>query len=90
MLPWLARPEYSRAVPECRAQLKHRHPALANGMEAGNLELVETGNPKIFAFRRRKGSDQVRVIVNQAGRPATLSLQGTRPVSLPAWGWRID
>ncbi len=77
-------------MPECRAQLKHRHPALANGMEAGNLELVETGNPKIFAFRRRKGSDQVRVIVNQAGRPATLSLQGTRPVSLPAWGWRID
>ncbi len=69
--------------------LKHQHPALASGMEGGNLELIETGNPKIFAFRRIKGADRVTVTVNLGAAPVQAALPGLRPVTLPGWGWQI-
>ncbi|WP_225009386.1 alpha-amylase family glycosyl hydrolase [Novosphingobium percolationis] len=69
--------------------LKHGHPALESGMERGNLRLIETGNPKVFAFRRVKGKDRVTVAVNLSGAPARVTLRGIGAQSLKGWGWSI-
>ncbi len=69
--------------------LKHRHPALLSSMEPGNLQLIDTGNPKVFAFRRVAGKDRVRVVVNLSGLPTKVSLPGGRPLALAGWGWNI-
>jgi glycosidase len=71
-------------------KLKHRHAALASGMEAGNLELIDTGNAKVFAFLRRKGTDKVRVVVNLSAAPVSVALPGAGVVRLEGWGWRIS
>lgn len=70
--------------------LKHRHPALTSGMESGNLQLLDTGNPKVFAFRRIKGADRLTVIVNLSAAPVTIALPGSKPVSLTGWGWQVS
>jgi glycosidase len=71
-------------------RLKHRHPALSSAHTAGNMELIETGNPKVFAFRRIAGRDRVRVVVNLSAAPATVTLPGSRPLALAGWAWHID
>jgi glycosidase len=71
-------------------KLKHRHAALTSGMEAGNLELIDTGNPRVFAFSRSKGSDKVRVVVNLSAAPVSVALPGAGVVRLKGWGWRIN
>lgn len=70
-------------------QLKHRHPALASGMQGGNLEIIETGNAKIFAFRRAVPGDRVTVAVNLSAKPALVRVSGLGLVQLPGWGWKI-
>ena len=70
--------------------LKHAHPALASGMEPGNLDLIDTGNRQVFAFRRSKGNDHVRVVVNLSASPAHVTLPGAKALDLPAWGWSIE
>lgn len=69
--------------------LKHRHPALASGMEPGNLEIIDTGNPKVFAFRRAAMGDRVTVVVNLSGAKARVTLPGRAPLNLAGWGWDI-
>ncbi|MBC2652228.1 DUF3459 domain-containing protein [Novosphingobium flavum] len=68
--------------------LKHAHPALASGIEPGNLEILDTGTPNVFAFRRIKGKDRVTVAVNLRGTSAKMTLAG-RPLALKPWGWSI-
>ncbi len=70
-------------------QMKHRHPALSSGMTSGNLELIEAGNPKVFAFRRIAKGDRVTVEVNLSAAPATMRLPGAKPMTLKGWGWTI-
>lgn len=71
-------------------QLKHAHPALANGAAGGPLEVIETGVPAVFAFRRAKGADQVTVVVNLSGEKQTLRAHPQLgDLGLDAWGWRI-
>ena len=69
--------------------LKHIHPALASGMEPGNLVLIDTGDPHIFAFRRITGRDRVRVAVNLSAKPAHVTLPDEKAMDLPGWGWSI-
>ena len=70
--------------------LKKRHPsALTNSHEPGNLELIETGNAKVFAFRRIGKGDVVTVVANLSAEPAQVQLPGGREVSLKPWGWSI-
>ncbi|NOU02684.1 MAG: DUF3459 domain-containing protein [Novosphingobium sp.] len=69
--------------------LKKRHPALTNSHEPGNLELIDTGNPKVFAFHRIAKGDRVTVVANLSDAPARIVIPGTGPVSLPGWGWAI-
>ena len=73
-------------------RLKHQHPALMSGLEPGNLELIDTGNPKVFAFRRTKGRDRVTVAVNLSATPAQVALHGAgqRQAKLAGWGWSIE
>ena len=70
--------------------LKHRHPALANPLTPGNLQLIETGNDHVFAFRRVAGRDRVTVAVNVSGEAQSFRLgAGTRRTLRP-WGWSIS
>jgi glycosidase len=70
-------------------KLKHDHPALSSAMESGNFQLIETGDAKVFAFRRVKASDTVTVIVNLSATPKTVTLPNAKPVKLAGWGWKI-
>lgn len=70
--------------------LKHRHPALANPLTPGNLQLIATGNDHVFAFRRVAGRDRVTVAVNVSGEAQSFRLgAGTRRTLRP-WGWSIS
>ncbi len=68
--------------------LKHAHPALSSAHEPGNLQIIETGNPAVFAFRRIKGADRVRVEVNLTATAQTYKVGG-KPRSLAPWRWAI-
>lgn len=70
--------------------LKHRHPALASGMQGGNLVLIDTGNPRVFAFERVAGKDRVMVAVNLSAEPATVALGAYGRQALAGWGWAIQ
>lgn len=69
--------------------LKKRHPALTNSYEPGNLQLIETGNTKVFAFRRVSKGDRVTVVANLSAAPVQVKLPGAKALSLPGWGWKI-
>jgi len=69
--------------------LKHAHPALTSEHVPGNLELIDTGNPKVFAFRRIKGVDRVRVEVNVSGEPQRYTVAG-KARRLAPWRWVIS
>lgn len=56
--------------------LKHRNPALGNGLAGGVLERieVETTTDRVYAFRRTKGDHQVVVLLNLGEEPQTFTL----------------
>ncbi|MDE1914809.1 MAG: alpha-glucosidase C-terminal domain-containing protein [Sphingomonadales bacterium] len=88
-IPW--KKDHRAALYTMLLRLKHQHPALMSAMEPGNLDLIDTGNPKVFAFRRVKGKDRVTVVVNLSATPANVVLHGAeeRHVALAGWGWSI-
>jgi len=69
--------------------LKHDRPELMIGVEGGNLELIETGDPKVFAFRCVKGARHTTVMVNLSSASRTVKAPGESEVTLAPWGWRI-
>jgi hypothetical protein len=69
--------------------LKHEHPALSNDLAPGNLEVVDVGNPQVFAFRRIAAPDELSIAVNLSQTPQTYSWSGKARAELPAWGWAI-
>lgn len=72
-------------------QLKHAHPALANGAAGAPVSIVELANPALFAFRRIQGGDHVTVIVNLSARPQSIAAHPVLgDVTLESWGWRIQ
>ena len=68
-------------------KLKKDNPALWNGQYGGDLQLRDTGNDKVFAFRRQLGKHRVDVAVNLSGEPQRYTLGA--PQSLAAWNWSI-
>ncbi len=68
--------------------LKRRHPALANGQYGAPVELLDAGDPSVFAFRRAQGGDAVTVVVNLGAAPRQALLSGQRR-GLAGWGWEI-
>jgi glycosidase len=71
-------------------KLKHDHPALNSEMESGNLQVIETGDPQVFAFRRIKGKNRLTVVVNLSAQSRTVNLPDTKPLTLNGWGWKIS
>jgi glycosidase len=71
-------------------KLKHDNPALWNGQYGGEVQVLETGNDKVFAFRRQLGKDVVAVTVNVSGERQVYALPGHPRQALAAWDYRID
>jgi glycosidase len=72
-------------------KLKHANPALWNGQYGGDLQVLDTGNDKVFAFKRQLGKNVVAVAVNVSGDKQAYSLPGQKaPQTLAAWDYRID
>ena len=70
--------------------LKKQNPALWNGTAGGAVQLLDTGNDKLFAFKRQQGANHVRVIVNTTGQLQKYRLAGDEgPAFLKPWRWRI-
>jgi glycosidase len=69
--------------------LKHANPALWNGQYGGPVQVVDTGNDKVFAFQRKMGSNVVSVTVNLSGASQSYGVHGQKPGVLSAWDYRI-
>ncbi len=67
--------------------LKARHPSLANGVAGGSTVVIETGDTKLFAFERVRGSDRVKLFVNLSGEPRRAP-GFSKPVE--PWGFRLQ
>jgi glycosidase len=65
---------------------KAHHPALANGAAGGSIEQIDSDDDHIFAFKRRKGRDQIVVRVNLSNSPRRIPGQSN---ILKAWGFQI-
>lgn len=70
--------------------LKHANPALWNGQYGGPVQVLATGNDKVFAFRRTLQGNSVRVTVNVSNAAQRFTLPGGKPQTLAAWDYRID
>lgn len=68
------------------AKLKHENRALWNGQYGGGIEVRQTGNDKVFAFRRQRDKNVVDVAVNLSGEAQKYTLDG-KSATLPEWGW---
>lgn len=72
-------------------KLKHANAALWNGQYGGPVEVLGTGNDKVFAFRRAKDGNTVTVAVNLSGAPQRYTLAGqSGTLTLAGWDYRID
>ncbi len=69
--------------------LKKKHPALHNGLVGAPVEVFETENPQVFAFRRQKGINVVSVQVNLSSQIQSFNLHG-KPRKLSAWEYQIQ
>ena len=69
--------------------LKKKHPALHNGLVGAPVEVFETENPQVFAFRRQKGINVVSVQVNLSSQNQSFNLHG-KPRKLSAWEYQIQ
>ncbi len=70
--------------------LKKRNPALWNGQYGGDLQLLDSGSDKVFAFQRKRGANVVTVAVNLSGASQQVKLPGSKTeLTLPAWQWHI-
>jgi len=71
--------------------LKHRHPALTNELIAGNLQILKTDSPHVFAFKRIAPHDHVTVIANLSDDPIVVKVEGQpKALSLKSWGYIIQ
>lgn len=72
-------------------KLKHENPALWNGQYGAAAQVLDTGNDKVFAFRRAKDGDAVTVTVNLSGEAQRYSLPGQGGAqTLAGWDYRIE
>jgi glycosidase len=71
-------------------KLKHDNQALWNGQYGGPVEVLETGNDKVFAFQRKRGGNTVKVSVNLSNAAQKFTLPGGKAQTLAAWDYRID
>jgi glycosidase len=68
---------------------KRANPALMNGQYGAPLEMLETGNDKVFAFRRGERSMGVQVLANLSPAPQTYLLAGQKKQTLAPWAYKM-
>jgi glycosidase len=78
-------PLYTRLL-----KLKHDNKALWNGQYGGSIEVLETGNDKVFAFLRKRDGNAVKVSVNLSNEAQKYAPGGGKQQSLAAWDYRIE
>jgi glycosidase len=72
-------------------KLKHDNPALWNGQYGGDVQVLETGNDKVFAFRRTREGNTVQVTVNLSNAAQRYALPGrSGSLSLAPWDYRTE
>jgi glycosidase len=71
-------------------KLKHDNPALWNGQYGGGIEVLETGNDKVFAFLRKRDGNSVKVRVNLSNEAQKFALPSGKQQTLAAWDYRIE
>jgi len=70
--------------------LKAANPALAAGQYGAPAEIIDTGNPRVLAYRRVLGENRVRVVVNLSSAPQGYRLsRDDAPASLAPWAWEV-
>ena len=70
--------------------LKARHPALGNGQHGAPAEVLDSGNPAVFSFRRARDGDAVVITVNVSATAQTYrDPESQADMTLSAWAWRI-
>lgn len=69
-------------------KLKKTNPALWNGQAGGAIAVQDTGNDKVFAFRRQAGKNAVAVAVNLSNAPQRYTMDG-KNVHLAPWDYAI-
>ncbi|MDR0799631.1 MAG: alpha amylase C-terminal domain-containing protein [Dysgonamonadaceae bacterium] len=60
-------------------KLKHTQPALESGKNRGTLSYYETDNDKVLVFARKRGNNEVIVMLNFSPAPGTFHFTGTAP-----------
>lgn len=60
-------------------------PIPTDPIKPGDLELIDTGELHLFAFRRIKGSDRV----NLSAQPKPFAWPGETARLIQSWGWSI-
>jgi glycosidase len=70
--------------------LKHDNPALWNGQYGAEAQVLDSGNDKVFAFRRALPGNAVQVTVNVSGKSQRITLPGGAAETLAPWDYRID
>ena len=61
---------------------------LSAKLNGAPVELLDAGDPSVFAFRRAQGGDAVTVLVNLGAAPRQALLSGQR-LGLVGWGWEV-
>ncbi|MES2127998.1 MAG: alpha-amylase family glycosyl hydrolase [Pseudomonadota bacterium] len=69
-------------------QQKKDNPALWNGQYGGAMQVIDTGNDQVFAFRRTREHNVVNVAVNLSATPQRYTVMGVT-ATLPPWDWLI-
>jgi hypothetical protein len=54
------------------------------------VQVLQTGNDKVFAFRRALKGNSVQVVVNVSGDAQRYTLPGGKAQTLAAWDYRVD
>jgi len=70
--------------------LKHANRALWNGQYGAEAQPIDTGNDKVFAFRRALPGNAVQVTVNLSGQAQRYTLAGGAEKNLEPWDFVID
>lgn len=71
--------------------LKATTPALRNGAEGAPVELFDTGDDHLFAFRRMTNGQGVTVAANFSDQPRSLTLPGdVRPTMIAPWDYVLS
>lgn len=60
-------------------QLKRTQPALEDGANRGTLKVYPTNNDQVFVYSRKRGTNEVLIMLNLSPHPVSFSFSNTTP-----------